>query len=143
MSRLALDRFATPSMKRTGQFLLIACGVFVVIIAIGALFVYRPPNDGRKPVERRQIADACLAMLRSPLTNEGDIKPDDPRVPEAIRALHPFDIELQGNDAVIMCAGKPAEYHLSRQPSQPKTWILYVAGPGYLGHREILRMEHD
>ena len=82
-------------------------------------------------------------MLRSSLTNEVDLKPDDPRVPEVIRALHPVDIELAGSDAVVMCAGKPAEYHLSRRPSEPKTWILYVAGPGYLGHREILRMEHD
>jgi hypothetical protein len=131
-------------MKRPRKLLLIACGVPVVLIAVGAIFVYRPPNDGRTLAERRQIADACLAMLRSPLTNEvEDIKPDDPRVPAVIRALHPVDIQLQGNDAVIICAGRPAEYHLSRQVREPRTWILYVAGPGYLGHREILRFDHE
>jgi hypothetical protein len=83
-------------------------------------------------------------MLHSPMTNEvDDIKPDDPRVPEVIRALHPVGFMIVGSDAVVFCGGKPAEYHLSRKPSEPRTWILYVAGPGYLGHREILRFDHD
>lgn len=130
-------------MKRARKFVLIACGVILLLIALVAIFVFRPANDGRTPGERRQIADALLSMLRSSLTNEVDLKPDDPRIPMVIRGLHPVDIELVGNDAVIMCNGKPAEYHLSRRPSKAKTWVLYVAGPGYLGHREILRFEHD
>jgi hypothetical protein len=131
-------------MKRARKILLIVCGVVVLLIVIGAIYIYRPPNDGRTPAERRQIADALLTMLHSPLTNEvDDIKPDDSRVPEVIRALHPVGFMIVGNDAVVFCAGKPAEYHLSHRSSEPKTWILYVAGPGYLGHREILRFEHD
>ena len=130
-------------MKRVRKVLLAGCGIAVILIAAAAIVFFRPVTDGRTPEQRRQIAEACLMMLRSPLTNEVDLKPDNPRVPEAIRALHPVDIELAGSDAVVMCAGKPAEYHLSRRPSEPKTWILYVAGPGYHGHREILRMEHD
>ena len=130
-------------MKRARKLVLITCGIVILLIAIGAAFLFRPANDGRTPAERRQIADALLSMLQSSLTNEVDLKPDDPRIPEVIRGLHPVDIELAGNDAVIMCTGKPAEYHLSRGPSEPKTWVLYVAGPGYFGHREILRFKHD
>ena len=130
-------------MKCSRKFLLLGCGVAVLVIATAAMVFFRPVSDGRTPTERRQIAEACLSMLRSSLTNEVDLKPDDPRVPEVIRALHPLDIELAGTDAVVMCAGKPAEYHLGRRPGEPKMWILYVAGPGYFGHREILRMEHD
>jgi hypothetical protein len=140
----SLDQVALPSMKRTRKFLLVVSGVLALVIVIGAILFFRSPDDGRTPLERRQVADACLVMLRSSLTNEvEDIKPDDSRVPEVIRALHPVDIQLQVNEAVVMCAGKPAEYHLSRRPGGAKTWILYVAGPGYLGHKEILRMKHD
>jgi len=130
-------------MKRFHKVLLPGLGVVVFLVAVVAFIFFRPVSDGRTPEQRRQIAVACLSMLRSSLTNEVDLKPNDPRVPEVIRALHPVDIELAGSDAVVMCAGRPAEYHLSRRPSEPSTWVLYVAGPGYLGHREILRMEHD
>lgn len=130
-------------MKRVDKVLLVSGSGALVLIAVGAFVFFRPMTDGRTPEQRRQIAEACLSMLRSSLTNEVELKPDDPRVPQAIRALHPVDIELAGGDAVVMCAGRPAEYHLSRRPSEPKTWILYVAGPGYVGHRELLRLEHD
>lgn len=130
-------------MKRFHKFLLVACSIVLLAVTVAAILLFRPATDGRTPGERRRIAEACLTMLRSSLTNEVEIKPDDSRVPEVVRALHPIDIQLAGSDVVVMCAGKPAEYHLSRRPSEPKTWILYVAGPGYLGHREILRMEHD
>jgi hypothetical protein len=130
-------------MRRSRKLLLVGCGMVLPVLTAAAIRLFGPVSDGRNPAERRQIAEACLSMLRSPLTNEVEIKPGDPRVPEVIRALHPIDIELAGSDAVVMCAGKPAEYHLSRESRRPKTWVLYVAGPGYLGHREILRMEHD
>jgi hypothetical protein len=130
-------------MKRMGKVLLAGFGMLVILLGVAGIVVLRPANDGRTPKERRQIAEECLSMLRSSLTNEVDLKPEDPRVPDVIRTLHPVEIELAGSDAVVMCAGKPAEYHLGRRPSEPKTWILYVAGPGYLGHREVLRMEHD
>ena len=117
--------------------------MFALLAVIAAVVLFWPATDGRTPDERRQIAEACLGMLRSSLTNEVDLKPEDPRVPEVIRTLHPIHIELVGSDAVIMCAGKPAEYHLSRRSSNPRTWILFVAGPGYLGHREIFRMQRD
>jgi hypothetical protein len=78
--------------------------------------------------EQRGIAEECLAMLRSSLTNESDIAVSDPRIPQVIRALHPVAIELAGTDAVVMCSGSPAEYHLSRRPSEPRIWILYAAG---------------
>ena len=82
-------------------------------------------------------------MLRSSLTNEIDIQQDDPRVPEIIRSLHPIEIEIQGTDVVITRSGDPAEYHLSRRPSDPKPWVLYVAGHGYDGHQELIRLDHE
>lgn len=130
-------------MNRFRKFLLVACALVMLLIVVGGILFLRPVTDGRTPEERRRIAEACLTMLHSSLTNEIDLKPDDLRVPGVIRALHPIDIELTWSDVVVMCAGKPAEYHLSRQPNEPKTWILSVAGPGYFGHREILRIEHD
>jgi hypothetical protein len=80
-------------------------------------------------------------MLRSSLTNETDITMTDPRLPQAIRALHPVAIELTGNDAVVMRSGKPAEYHLNRRSSEPRVWILYAAGGAWRGeHKELLRI---
>ena len=132
-------------MKSVRKFLLIGCGVVFLAVVVGAVFILRPASDGRTPTERRQIADALFGMLHSPMTNEvDDIKPDDPRVPQVIRALHPVSFMMMADhDSVVLCDGKPAEYHLSRKPGTPKTWILYVAGPGYLGHREILRFDYD
>ena len=134
-------------MKRARKFLLIACGVVVLLVAIGYTLLLRPPNDGRTPAERRQIAEACLAMLHSSLTNEvDDIKPDDPRVPEVIRALHPHHIDVIPNFAVdIYRAEKPKEYFLMRLQHPTNTWVLCIAGPSVFGGggREILRIEHD
>ena len=133
-------------MKRTGKFLLIALGL--VLLLIGSLYLYigRPINDGRTPAERRQIADACVAMLHSSLTNEVDeIKMDDPRIPEVIRALHPHHIEVDANFAVdIYRTEWPQEYFLMHMHTN--TWVLCVAGPSIRfggGGREILRMQHD
>ena len=102
-------RFRRASMKRIRKLLLVGCGIGLLLITLAAFVLFRPVTDGRTPQERRQIAEACFSMLHSSLTNEVDLKPDDPRIPEVIRALHPIDIELAGSDAVVMCAGKPAE----------------------------------
>jgi hypothetical protein len=85
-------------------------------------------------------------MLHSSLTNEvDDIKPDDPRVPEVIRALHPHHIDVIPNIVDIYRAEKPEEYFLMRLQHPTNTWILCIAGPSVFGGggREILRIEHD
>src|ERR1039458_165245 len=132
-------------MKRTLKFLLIAFGAVVLLIVIGVIFISRPPNDGRTPAERRQIADACFAMLHSSLTNEDNIKPDDPRIPEVIRALHPIGVMVTADFAVQLDGcGKPFEYFLMRLSSQTNTWVLCAAGsPILFGPREILRIHYD
>jgi hypothetical protein len=134
-------------MKRIGKFLLIACAIIVLVIVIGYIYLIRPPNDGRTPAERRQIADACFAILHSSLTNEPDpLKMDDPRIPEVIRALHPIGIIVSPDFSVqIDCNGKPEEYFLMRLQHPTNTWILCIAGPSVFGGggREILRIEHD
>ncbi len=135
-------------MKRTGKFLLIGLGV--VVLLIGSLYIYiaRPINDGRTPAERRQIADACLAMVHSDSTNGFDeMKMDDPRIPEVIRALHPNHIDVTPGFAVDIYRNEwPQEYFLMRLGRPTNTWVLCVAGPSIRfggGGREILRIEHD
>jgi len=134
-------------MKRNRKILLIACGVVALLVVSVAVYIYLPPNDGRTPAERRQIADACFAMLHSSLTNGfEDIKMDDPRIPGVIRALHPHRIEFIPNFAVdIYRTQWPQEYFLMR--SHPSNaWVLCIDGPSLRfggGGREILRMEHD
>ena len=135
-------------MKRTGKFILVALGVVVLSVASICIYIARPLNDRRTPAERRQIADACFAMLRSSLTNETEeIKMDDPRIPEIIRALHPHHIEVDAGFAVdIYRTEWPQEYLLMRGPGHTNTWILCVAGPSVRfggGGREILRIQHD
>jgi hypothetical protein len=100
-------------------------------------------SDGRAPADQRRIAETCQSLLRSSRTNEVDIRLDDPRVPEVIRALRPTDIQVQGTDVVITRAGLPSEYHLSRRPRDPKPWVLDIAGPGCDGHQELLRLDDD
>ncbi len=134
------------TMKRTSKFILIALGAVVLLIASLYIYSARPVNDGRTPVERRQIADACFAMLHSSLTNEADeIKMDDPRIPEVIRALHPHHIDVTANFAVDIHRKEwPQEYFLMHMHTN--TWVLCVAGPSTRfggGGREILRVQHD
>lgn len=107
---------STVTMKRIGKFLLMALGMVVLLIASLWIYIARPINDGRTPAERRQIADACFVMLHSSLTNEvDDVKMDDPRIPEVIRALHPHHIEVMPDFAVnIYRTEWPQEYFLTR-----------------------------
>ena len=140
-----LGRSTTHRMNRTLKWTLIG-GFAVAIAAVVAISATRRPfSDGRTPEEHRRIADACLSLLRSPLTNDVDIKTDDPRLPEVIRALQPLHIEMMPpSDVVIMRSTAPSEYHLSRRPSEPKTWVLYCAGSGSgHSHRELLRFTND
>src|SRR5258708_14306401 len=130
-------------MIRLRQILLLIGWLAAAVGILVACSSTKRVSDGRTPSEQRRIAEACLSMLHSSLTNETDIQPDDPRVPEVIRSLHPVHIELAGSDAVVMCSGKPAENHLNRRPHDAKPWVLYVAGPGYNGHEELLRLDHD
>ena len=130
-------------MTRTRQIHLWVSSLTAVACIVGACTSTRRVTDGRSPDEERRIAEACLSMLHSSLTNETDIQLDDPRIPAIIRSLQPVHIELAGSDAVVMCSGKPAEYHLSRRSHDARPWVLYVAGPGYNGHEELLRLDHD
>jgi hypothetical protein len=115
----------------------VAAGVGMFALLIGC----KHDRIAQGTSEQRGIAEACLGMLRSPLTNESDIAVSDPRIPKMIRALHPVAIQLAGTDAVVMCSGSPAEYHLSRRPSAPRIWILYAAGGAWgAEHRELLRI---
>jgi hypothetical protein len=130
-------------MTRPRQILLLIGSFATVAVILVACSSTKHVSDGRTPDEQQRIVEACLSMLHSSLTNEMDIQPDDPRVPQIIRSLHPIHIELAGSDAVVMCEGKPGEYHLSRRSHDAKPWVLYVAGPGYNGHEELLRLDHD
>ena len=121
---------------------LAAC-LLALATAVAACSSTTHVTDGHTRPEQRQIAEACLSMLRSSLTNEADIRTDDPRVPAVIRALKPVDIQIQGTDVIISRTGRPAEYHFSRRPHDARPWVLYVAGQGYRDHEELLRLDHD
>ncbi len=127
-------------MRRPIQTFLLASLVAYFLVACSPA---KRVDDGHTPDEQRGIAEACLSMLHSTLTNEADIRPDDPRVPEVIRALHPIHIEIAGTDVVVMRSGRPAEYHLSRRPNDPKPWVLYIAGAGSNDHQELIRLDHE
>lgn len=122
--------------------ILVGCFIATAGLLAGCSSTQRV-NDGHTPEQQREIAEACLAMFHSSLTNEMDIQPDDPRVPEIIRTLQPIEIEINGTDVVIVRVGKPAEYHLSRRPRDAKPWVLYGAGQGYDGHQELIRLDHE
>jgi hypothetical protein len=130
-------------MTQMHRFLLLAS----CLTAVGGLFVAcsstRRVSDGRTEDEHRRIAEACLTMLRSSLTNEREIQPDDPRISEIIRSLQPLDIQIRLNNVVILRAGKPTEYHLSHRPADAKPRVLYAAGEGYDGHQELIRLDHE
>jgi hypothetical protein len=142
---LVVRRIRTTAMKRTLKIMLVAFGVFV-LLAVGVVVYFRqPPNDGRTPAERRQIADACFAMLHSSLTNGDAIKVDDPRIPKVIRDLRPVGVLVDADFSVqIDFSEKPGEYFLMRLPKHTNTWVLCAAGVGIpFGPREVLRIDHD
>ena len=121
----------------------------VIVLVVVFVFYHRSANDGRTPAERQQIADALLGMLRSPVAQElddikmNDLKPDDPRIPQVIRSLHPVRFTFSDSAAVVDCAGTPAEYILRRGPRNSRIWSLYLAGPGGISCHELLSFEHD
>ena len=121
----------------------IAACLVAVASVVAACSSTKHVTDGHTRREQRQIAEACLSMLHSSLTNEADIRADDSRVPAVIRALKPVDIQIQGTDVIISRAGRPAEYHFSRRPHDARPWVLYVAGQGYRDHGELLSLNHD
>jgi hypothetical protein len=100
-------------------------------------------SDGLSHDEHREIVRACMSLLRDSRTSESFVSPADPRVLPAIRALKPQEIIMLGNmktqnpHVVIVRAGKPAVYQFWLRASYPKTWILYAAGPGYIGLEEL------
>ena len=136
------------AMTRTSKSFSATFGGLIVLIVVGLLF-FRSAGDGRTPAERQQIADALLSMLRSPSAQElddiklDDIKPDDPRIPQVIRSLHPVRFTFSDSAAVIYCAGTPAEYILRRGKRNHKIWTLSIAGPGGISCRGLLSFEHD
>ena len=102
----------------------------------------RPRSDGRTPEEHRRIAEAFLTMMRSSLTNEEEIKPDDPRLPDAIRELHPVMIMMDTNGVNLMRTNKPENYWLHRDSDTSNTWVLTISGTD-LPYTDFLRLEHD
>ncbi len=118
--------------------------VAIVMVILGWLLLNTHSIAPEEMARRRAIAEACLALVQSSISNEAEIQLDDPRIPDTIRAFHPVHIELTPSDVVVIRSGSPEEYHLSRGPDEPDTWILYAAGEGAgLGHLELLRIRSD
>ena len=117
---------------------------FLSSVVFAALLVScKHPPARAGTTEQQHIAQACLQIMRSSLTNETDIAPDDQRLPEVVRALHPVDIEIAGQTVVVMFSLQDGlvEYHLAPVSTSPGTWQLFGAGPKFNNeHRELLRI---
>lgn len=102
------------------------------------------PAQVQGSAEPQRIAEACLQVLRSPLAEESDIDPSDPRLPEVLRGLHPVHVEVGAGMVVVSFPLREGltEYHLAPVSTEPGTWLLYGAGPRYKNqHQELLRFQ--
>ena len=98
------------------------------------LFRQSPPQGTE---EQRRIAAACVQVLKSGTGVDGSLEPNDPKWPEAIRALHPQSIDVvPDTSVVIMRDGNPPEYHLTKKN---EGYVLYGAGGSFGGeHKELV-----
>lgn len=119
--------------------------VFVIwSLAIGGgWFVWKRSHSRPPPIaieKARVVAEACVRLFDLPRIDDS-IDIHDEHLPQAIRELHPLDIEVTDQDVVIMTPGKPAEYHLTRREGPTGPQVLYVADPDYKGqHLEAFRL---
>lgn len=95
----------------------------------------------RSTSEHHRIAEACRSLARSAqaLPNHV-IQPDDPSMPEALRAVNPTQVVATPQNVVVFVSGALREYHLSQSRTDTNTWILYGALAQSGRHREILRI---
>ncbi len=91
-------------------------------------FAARPVLEGT--AEDRRTAEACLQLVHlSPRGSELRLKPDDPRLPEAIRALHPANVLVGPRWAIVVCRSNESliEYRLTASKTSPGTWRLFIS----------------
>jgi hypothetical protein len=87
------------------------------------------------------VAKACLQMLS--LTNQIEIRPDDERLPEVIRALRPHRISITDQTVTVTFPLHNGfiEYRCAPVAGATNTWQLLGAGPRFNNERkELLRM---
>ena len=127
--------------------ILISASILLAIIAL-VLFVAKRRSISRYPTTEhdRQIALACLKTLRSVSDGE-ELEPDDPRLPQILKNLHPVGITVNPDSFIIFPSGteNPREYHLSRSPKDSEMWILYIVppAPANVEHLEALTIRGD
>ena len=101
-----------------------------------------PVEDGLSQIEHQRIAEGFLFLLHSPLANDaGSIDPNDPRVPQALRSLHPIRIDVWANskqekEISLNWSRKPRDrYSLSHDRAwgspTPDTWYLSFEKTGH------------
>jgi len=96
--------------------------------------------------QHRRIADECLSMAHSTLTNESLIKLDDRRLGAAVRELNPTAVWVSSKDVVITLSEDPKEYHLQYRRG---SWVLFVpfrfgTGPVAKGlpmHKAVVQLD--
>jgi hypothetical protein len=123
---------------------IIGCWLSIGTVAMPLLVSCRHPEVAQGGPGERRIAEACLRVLHSSLTNESDIDPADPRLPKAIQALRPVHVEVGAGMVVVSFPVRDGltEYHLMPVSTSPGTWLLYGAGPKYNNeHQELLRFQ--
>jgi len=113
----------------------IVCGLLAILLA-GC-------SRRARLAEPVAVARACLEMTSSSLTNQINIRPDDQRLPEVIRALRPQRISITAQTATVIFPlhNGLIEYHCSPVAGATNTWQLFGAGPRFNNERrELLRM---
>jgi hypothetical protein len=131
-------------MRPIKTHMIIGTCLVAATLAIPLLVSCKHPNGAHVGREERCIAEACLQVLHSSLTNESEIDPADPRLPKAIQALHPVHVEVGAGMVVVSFPLRDGltEYHLAPVSTSPGTWLLYCAGPKYNNkHQELLRLK--
>jgi hypothetical protein len=118
--------------------------IVVLLATLGAVTAFVIGARYIRPTAKHQrIAEACRTLARSaPTLPDYVIHPDDPEMPEALRAANPVQVVATPQNVIVFVSGEFREYHLSQSRLDTNTWILYGALAKSGQHREILRI-HD
>jgi hypothetical protein len=88
-------------------------------------------SDGLSPDQHRRIGEALLSILHSRPANDEDVNPSDPRIPAAVRDLHPVSIQIFGGGVFLWRTNSPERYKLLPDEKASNTWTLVVSGTDF------------
>lgn len=116
--------------------------IVAIVGAIGAVTGAAINGRSIRPTaEHQRIAEACRSLARSSSTlPDYVLQPEDPAIPQALRALNPTQVVVGAQNVIVFVSGTLREYHLLQDGGATNAWILYGALAGNGRHQEILRL---